>query len=103
MGSLAPTLVVNVGFPAALGFVVGYTVKKVIKAALILLGSCLLALFYLEEKGVITVNVQRLESLVENLTTQGYVRAEALMDFLASSVLPTGSFLAGLALGLKKG
>ncbi len=103
MGDATTLIAVDVGIPAALGFVVGYTIKKIVKAALVLLGSFLLILFYLEERGVITINVERMGSLVQNLTQRGYVQVEALMDFLISSALPSGSFLIGLILGLKKG
>ncbi|MDK2464239.1 MAG: hypothetical protein QI223_05650 [Candidatus Korarchaeota archaeon] len=47
MGDATTLIAVDVGIPAALGFVVGYTVKKIVKAALVLLGSFLLILFYL--------------------------------------------------------
>ena len=103
MAGLATALLVDMGFPAALGFVMGYAVKKVVKLALVLLGSFILGLFYLQQKGVVSVDVERLESLLANLTAQGYVRVETLVEFLRSSVLPSGSFVLGLALGLKKG
>ncbi len=103
MAGLASALLVDMGFPAALGFIIGYAAKKVVKLALTLLGSFLIGLFYLQQKGVVSINLERLESLLANLTTQGYVRVGALVEFLKSSVLPSGSFLIGLALGLKKG
>ncbi|MDK2464240.1 MAG: hypothetical protein QI223_05655 [Candidatus Korarchaeota archaeon] len=52
---------------------------------------------------MIAINVERMGSLVQNLTRRGYVQVGALVDFLISSALPSGSFLVGLILGLKKG
>ncbi len=103
MESIASMLLVELGLPAVLGFIIGYTTKKVLKAALILFGSFLIILYYLQQKGLITVNTDKMMESFKNLMEEGLKHVEYLSQFLTSSVLPTGSFIAGLALGLKKG
>ncbi len=103
MEAIISTLLVELGLPAALGFIIGYTTKKVLKAALILFGSFLIILYYLQQKGLITVNTDKMMESFRNLMEEGLKHVDYLSHFLTSSVLPTGSFIAGLALGLKKG
>ncbi len=103
MEALIPTLLMELGLPAGLGFIVGYTAKKVLKAALILLGSFLIILYYLQQKGIVTVNTDRMLESFRNLMEEGIRHIDYLLNFLTTSVLPTGSFVVGLALGLKKG
>ncbi len=103
MESLVSTLLIELGLPAVLGFIIGYTTKKVLKAALVLFGSFLIILYYLQQKGLITVNTDRMVNSFRNLMEEGLKHIDYLSQFLTSSVLPTGSFIAGIALGLKKG
>ncbi len=103
MNDIVSTLLMEVGFPAGLGFIIGYTLKKIAKIVLAIFGIFLLALYYLQMKGLITINTEKLTESLKNITTSGVQQFSRIIDFMISGVLPAGSFVAGLALGLKKG
>ena len=103
MNDVVSTLLMEVGFPAGLGFIIGYTLKKIAKIALAIFGIFLLALYYLQMKGIVTINTDKLTGSLKNITTSGLQQFGTLLDFMISGILPAGSFVAGFALGLKKG
>jgi uncharacterized membrane protein (Fun14 family) len=93
----------NILFPIGIGgtsgFLVGYATKKIVKLLMVLLGLFTLSLLYLMHKEVIQINSERLLETISSIVAQ-------IADFLLSTIdyLPlSGSFLAGLVLGLAKG
>ncbi len=60
----------DVGVGAVAGFLTGFALKKVMKIAMALIGAYLLSLFWLQQKGVITINTDKLFNLTGNLTSQ---------------------------------
>jgi uncharacterized membrane protein (Fun14 family) len=81
------------------GFLVGYTVKKVIKILMVLVGLYALSLFYLAYQEIIELNSGKLLEITSSLIAQS-------VGFLSSTIayLPfSGSFAVGFALGVAKG
>ena len=84
---------------AAVGFITGYALKKFIKIVLTLVGVYLLSLFWLQQKGVITINTDALFNLAESATTSTLTLADKVVGILPG----TGAFVAGFYLGFRKG
>jgi len=84
---------------AAVGFITGYALKKFIKIVLTLAGVYLLSLFWLQQKGVITINTDALFNLAESATTSTLTLADKVVGILPG----TGAFVAGFYLGFRKG
>jgi uncharacterized membrane protein (Fun14 family) len=87
------------GISGAGGFLVGYATKKIVKILMVLLGLYTLSLFYLMSAEVIKINSEGLFATISGIAAQ-------IAEFLLSTIdyLPlSGSFAAGLLLGLAKG
>ncbi|ACS89471.1 MULTISPECIES: FUN14 domain-containing protein [Thermococcus] len=84
---------------AVVGFITGYALKKFIKIVLTLIGVYLLSLFWLQQKGVITINTDALFNLAESATTSTLTLADKVVGILPG----TGAFVAGFYLGFRKG
>ena len=81
------------------GFLVGYTVKKILKILMIILGFSFAAVSYLGLSGIVNINYEKLMSAISGLVTQA-------SEFLSTTIggLPFAStFLAGLGIGIMKG
>ena len=85
------------------GFAVGYAAKKLLKLALIILGLFLLAVGYLNYKGVVQVSMADVVGFAEAKLAWLLGEAGGLLDFLASNAGFGTGFTGGLILGLKKG
>jgi uncharacterized membrane protein (Fun14 family) len=102
VNDLTLQLGVGVTVSAFLGLVVGYAVKKILKAFTILTGLYLASLMYLAYRGVITVHYDKVVRMAED----GVASMNSIWGYLATFAggLPIGgSFLVGLAVGFKKG
>ncbi|ASI98181.1 FUN14 domain-containing protein [Thermococcus celer] len=89
----------DVGVGAVAGFLTGFALKKVMKIAMALIGAYLLSLFWLQQKGVITINTDKLFNLTGNLTSQVVSLSQKAIGILPG----TGAFIAGFYLGFQKG
>ncbi|WP_054839862.1 FUN14 domain-containing protein [Thermococcus sp. JCM 11816] len=89
----------DLGVGAIVGFVTGYALKKFVKIVMTLIGAYLLSLFWLQQKGVITINTDKLFNLSENVTQQVLGLGQKALGILPG----TGAFVAGFYLGFKKG
>ncbi|HDD31751.1 MAG TPA: hypothetical protein ENF72_03935 [Thermococcus litoralis] len=89
----------DMGIGAIVGFITGYALKKFIKIVLTLIGVYLLSLFWLQQKGVITINTDALFNLAESATTSTLTLADKVVGILPG----TGAFVAGFYLGFRKG
>lgn len=89
----------DVGVWGVVGFVTGYALKKLLKLAMALIGAYLLSLFYLQQKGVITINTDKLFNLTGSLTQQVMGLGQKIVGILPG----TGAFAAGFYIGFKKG
>jgi len=92
-------MVGDVGVGAIVGFVTGYALKKLMKIAMAIIGAYILSLFYLQHKGVITINTDRLFNLTGSLTRQVVSLGQKVLGILPG----TSAFVAGFYLGFKKG
>ncbi|AFK22745.1 FUN14 domain-containing protein [Pyrococcus sp. ST04] len=89
----------DVGVGAVVGFIVGYALKKLMKIVIALIGAYVLSLFWLQQKGVITINTDALFNLTKQATTATLSLADKVMGILPGSA----AFVAGFYLGFKKG
>jgi len=89
----------DVGVGAIVGFVTGYALKKLMKLAMALIGAYILSLFYLQQKGVITINTDKLFNLTGTITQQVVNLGQKVVGILPG----TGAFVAGFYVGFKKG
>lgn len=102
MSELLSPLVYQLGAGGILGFLAGYAIKKVVKIAAVIAGLFALALIYLGYTGVISVNYEKLTEATEGLIGDLGGASQWVSPIIAN--LPfAGSFVAGAALGLKKG
>jgi uncharacterized membrane protein (Fun14 family) len=84
------------------GFLVGYTLKKMVKIIAMILGLFSLTLIYLGYVGVISVHYDNLIEIISSVTPT-ITQAPELLTPIVSSLPFAGSFTAGFALGIKKG
>ena len=89
----------DMGVGAVVGFVTGYAVKKVMKLTLALIGAYVVSLLWLEQKGVLTINKDRLFNLVGEWSHEVLSTGEKVMALLPG----TAAFLGGFALGFHRG
>lgn len=94
----------QVGLGALLGLAVGYTTKKALKIALVIVGVLLLALLVLQNYNFININWE----VVEETYTQRFQHPGGVVGYLADwathidTLLPVaGSFVVGFLIGLK--
>ncbi|CAA6828377.1 MAG: Unknown protein [uncultured Sulfurovum sp.] len=100
--TLIPYLDMGTGF--LIGLAVGYTLKKSFKLLLLLLGLYIIAIFVLENKGMMSINEASLENTVTNLFSKFKEFVIFLKDRLSNFQFSKGiSTVAGFALGLKIG
>jgi uncharacterized membrane protein (Fun14 family) len=102
MSELISPLAYQLGVGGIGGFIVGYSVKKLSKLIVILIGLSILALLYLGVSGVISINYGKLWEALSNFL---FFLGQVAYWFVGLiSVMPfVGSFLAGFLLGFKLG
>lgn len=102
MSEILTPVVYQLGVGGILGFVVGYTIKKLTKIIAVLAGIFALILMYLGYEGIISVNYDKLAEMLEGLLGTAGQASDLLTPIVAN--LPfAGSFAAGAAIGLKVG
>ena len=98
---LAP-IVYQMGIGGILGFFSGYAIKKITKFIAVLIGLGALVLIYLGYEGIININYDKLVQMIVNLMGTASQASIALTPIVAN--LPfAGSFIAGVAVGVKLG
>ena len=85
------------------GFAVGYAAKKLLKLAIAIFGLFLLAVGYLNYRGIIEVSMADVVVFVEEKLRWLIGEMGGLLDFLASNAGFGAGFVGGLLVGLKKG
>jgi uncharacterized membrane protein (Fun14 family) len=99
METIFPSVIYQLGIGGVGGFLVGYTLKKVSKLLVFLIGILIVVLIYLGAKGILNVNYEALWTMTAKLFGEA---SSWLIGFI--SLLPfTGSFAAGFLLGFKFG
>jgi len=102
MSEVLTPIVYQLGIGGVLGFFVGYAVKKITKIIAAIIGLIALFFIYLGYEGIINVNYDKLAQMIENLMGTASQATTTLTPIVAN--LPfAGSFIAGMAVGLKLG
>ncbi len=102
MSEIFPSLGYQLGLGGIGGFIVGYTLKKISKLIVFLIGLSIIALLYLSTQNIITINFKALWDAVAGL----FGFAGGAFSWLVGliSLLPfAGSFAVGFLLGFKLG
>lgn len=85
------------------GFLAGYAAKKIAKVIAVILGAFILALMGLNYLGIIIIRWERIIGLGEEAITWIETRGTPIASFMLVNLPIAATFLAGFALGLKKG
>jgi len=102
MSEFFPSLVYQLGIGGVGGFVVGFTVKKISKLIIFLIGLLIIVLLYLGTSGIISINYGALwEALKGSFSFAG--QAAGWLIALVSLIPFMGSFIVGFLLGFKLG
>ncbi|SRR6266498_4365450 len=103
---LSPTLF-SIGSGGVIGFLVGFSIKKVMKILAVIVGVFFGAIMYLQFQGLISVNWDKLQSMSNSTVTTiaNTMTDTGQISAIAGNLgLPlTGGLAAGLTLGLIKG
>ncbi|TLX86970.1 MAG: hypothetical protein E6L04_03105 [Thaumarchaeota archaeon] len=102
--NLFPTIT-SIGGSFLAGIMLGYFVKKIIKILMFVVGGIAGLLLYLQEQGIISINIEKVQSssaFVITSFTSSFDSITHLSD--ANLGIPlAGGLSAGLAIGLIKG
>lgn len=96
----------QMGLGALLGFAVGFTAKKALKVALILLGVGIVVGVLLENYGIISINWSEIEGVYARAVEQAGGLSVILEDWsqrLGSLIPVAGSFTVGFLIGMRQG
>lgn len=93
----------GLGFGGVVGFVVGYTAKKISKIAAFVLGGVAILAVVLQAMGWVTIHWGVIEPSAKRLVvdSQGVTLADRAWQVLIANVPFGGGFVAGFALGFK--
>lgn len=101
LGDLSP-LLTKLGFSFVVGFAVGYVLLFFLRAAALLAGLVLAALFGLQYAGVVQVDWPGIETNYESALGWLLPRFDALRTFLLENLSSSGSAALGLLSGLMR-
>lgn len=101
LGDLSP-LLTKLGFSFVVGFAVGYVLLFFVRAAALLAGLVLMALFGLQYAGVVQVNWPSIETNYESVLGWLLPRFDALRTFLLENLSSSGSAALGMVSGLMR-
>jgi uncharacterized membrane protein (Fun14 family) len=102
LSEVIPPLIYQLGLGGIGGFIVGFTVKRISKLIIVLIGLFIITLLYMGASGIININYKRLwDSLAGLLKFAG--EAAGWLIGLISLIPFFGSFFAGFLLGFKLG
>ena len=90
-------VVKELGFGGALGFLVGFTLKRVFKFFALILGIYILSLIWLADNGIITVEWNKLGEFASGF----FSSFESFAKNAVRTVSFGGSFAMGFAIGMK--
>lgn len=102
-GDILISLLYQGGGGLLLGFATGYFLKKMAKVAVMITGAIALLLVIMAYYGFITVNWDKLALFVERILGEAHATTASIHAWAVASIPFAGSFMAGVALGLKYG
>jgi uncharacterized membrane protein (Fun14 family) len=85
------------------GFCVAYAFKKFIKVTAIIVGVLLIAIFFMKKSGIIDLDWASLESSINSSVAWLKGEAGAMKEFITGYLPSTGSAMAGMFVGFRKG
>jgi len=101
--NLDPTsLGIQMGGSAILGAVIGFAAKKVAKVIAILIGLELVLFKFLESRGVLSVNWDRLAGASQGVAESGAEAGHTMIETFISTAGIGATFAGGFFLGFKK-
>ena len=90
-----------------MGFLIGHTLKHIVKILAVVVGLFLGALMYLQSQTIINVNWDKLQSLLESSLSaigNSITNSGQISTVVGNLGIPlTGGLLAGFAIGFMKG
>ncbi|MCD6559821.1 FUN14 domain-containing protein [Palaeococcus sp. (in: euryarchaeotes)] len=89
----------DIGVGGIVGFISGYALKKFIKIVLALIGAYVISLFWLQQKGVISINRDALFNLTQSAAGQALGLGDKVLGILPGG----GAFVAAFYLGFTRG
>lgn len=102
MSEVLPSIIFQLGVGSIGGFILGFTIKKLSKLILFLIGLFVIILLILGVKGIININYDALFRAISDLFGWAGTALAWLANVIA--LIPfTGSFILGFILGLKLG
>ena len=96
-------LVAQLGFGGAVGFAIGYALKKILKIIIVFIGLYFISLLYLSHAGFIEINYDRIASAFEDFASRLLHGGVTIPSFMTANIPFLGSFVVGLGIGLKVG
>ncbi len=103
LGNIATSMISG----TVVGILIGYAVKKVLRIGLVILGTFLGALTYLQFQGILSVNWEKVEVITKNTiatAVDSEITGNTANSVLSNLGLPlTGSMAMGFAVGFMKG
>lgn len=97
-----PSLGMQMGGSAILGAVIGFAAKKIAKVIAIIIGLELVLFKFLESRGVLSVNWDRLAGASQDVAEGGADAGHTLVETFISTAGIGATFAAGFLLGFKK-
>lgn len=95
-------IIYQLGTGGILGFIVGYSLKKMMKVLAVIIGFFALILIYLGHTGIINVNYDKLAEAVKGIYGNTG-KVSALITPILASLPFAGTFLLGMIIGFKVG
>lgn len=92
----------QMGGSALIGGVIGFAAKKIAKIIAIIIGAELVVLKFLESRGVLTVNWERLVNASENASTQVQPATQSFVETFVSTAGIGAGFAAGFFVGFRR-
>lgn len=96
------SLGVQMGGSAIIGAVIGFAAKKIAKVIAVLVGLQLILFKFLESRGVISVNWNRLTDQSSTVVNDGAAAGQTLIEAFVTTAGIGASFAGGFLLGFKK-
>lgn len=96
------SLGIQMGGSAIIGAVIGFAAKKIAKVIAIIIGLQLVLFKFLESRGVLSVNWNRLTDASSGVVDDGTQAGQSFIEAFISTAGIGASFAGGFLLGFKK-
>lgn len=102
MDNIFTPLTGSIGIGGVGGFLVGYAMKKLMKLLAIIIGVFTIILIYLASKNIIMIDYSALNEWAKGLVSS-FGGSNIVLTPVVTHLPFVGSFIAGFAIGFKKG